>query len=227
MITGYGQYCPIAKGAEVFAERWTPLIVRNLYLGCRSYNEILDGVPKMSRSLLSQRLRSLERAGVIASTPIPARRGRHYDLTPAGRELADVCLALGTWGARWLELGPRDFDPAIVLWAWVKDLRVSRLPTRRVVVRFHITDRPKERYWLMVDHRRPELCIRDPGFDEDLVITTTAETLTRVHMGLSIEEAGREGSWRMDGSRDLVRGFPTWGGISRFAGIRPARAAAG
>jgi len=180
----------------------------------------------MSRSLLAQRLRSLERAGVIVSEPIPGRRGRHYYLTPAGLELADVCLALGTWGARWLELAPEDFDPAIVLWAWRKDLRVSRLPKRRVVVRFDLTDRPKERYWLVADHRDVELCIKDPGFGEDLVVTTTAATLTRVHMGLSMDEATRAGNWRMEGTRDLVRAFPSWGGVSRFAKVRSRHAAA-
>jgi DNA-binding HxlR family transcriptional regulator len=227
MISGYGQYCPIAKGSEVFAERWTPLIVRNLYLGCRSFNEILEGVPRMSRSLLTQRLRTLERAGVVVTEPIPGRRGHHYYLTPAGQELADVCLALGTWGARWLELAPEDFDPAIVLWAWRKDLRVSRLPRRRVVVRFDLTDRPKERYWLVMDHRDTELCIKDPGFEPDLVVTTTARAVTEVHMGRSIDEARRAGDWRMEGPADLVRAFPTWGGVSRFARVRSVRAAAG
>ena len=65
----YGQYCPIARGAEIFAERWTPLIIRNLHLGCGTFGEILDGAPGLSRTVLAQRLRQLERLGVVESTP--------------------------------------------------------------------------------------------------------------------------------------------------------------
>src|SRR5262245_9844380 len=94
-VRTYGQYCPIARGAEVFAERWTPLIIRNLYLGCGSFGEILEGAPGLSRTLLAQRLTRLERLGIVASTPKPAGRGRRYALTPAGHDLFKVCAALG------------------------------------------------------------------------------------------------------------------------------------
>ena len=103
----YGQYCPIARGAEVFAERWTPLIVRNLYLGCATFGEILEGAPGLPRTMLSQQLKQLERLGVVESTPKPGGRGRTYKLTPSGRELYRVCESLGEWGARWLEIAPR------------------------------------------------------------------------------------------------------------------------
>ena len=96
-----------------------------------------------------------------------------------------------------------------------------------MVVRFDLTDRPKERYWLVMDHRDTELCIKDPGFEPDLVVTTTARAVTEVHMGRSIDEARRAGDWRMEGPADLVRAFPTWGGVSRFARVRSVRAAAG
>jgi len=136
-------------------------------------------------------------------------------------------MALGTWGARWLELAPEDYDPAIVLWTWKKRIVVSKLPKHRVVVRFDLVDRPKERFWLVLDRREVELCIKHPGFDEDLVVTTNSETLTRVHMGhLPMEEARRRGDWKVDGPHDLARAFATWGGISPFANVHPVRLAA-
>jgi DNA-binding HxlR family transcriptional regulator len=219
---GYGDYCPIAKASEVLAERWTPLIVRGLHLDCHTFTEIHEGLPRMSRTLLAQRLRSLERAGVVSSRPIPRRRGRWYDLTTSGKELAQVCLELGVWGARWLDLAPDDYDPGVVLWAWKKHLVRDRLPERRVVVRFDLRDRRKQRFWLLVDKAQVELCMKDPGFEVDLVITTDSITLTRVHAGrLGLREAQRMGAWLMEGRRDLIKSFPTWGGLSYYANVRP------
>jgi DNA-binding HxlR family transcriptional regulator len=223
-MNGYAQYCPVAKGAEIFAERWTPLIVRNLHLGARSFNEIHEGVPRMSRTLLAQRLRFLEHAAVVERRPIPGRRGSHYYLTPAGQELHDVCTALGVWGARWLELVPEDFDPGIVLWVWKRRLNLAKLPKHRVVMRFDLRDRPKSPFWLVLEPPEVELCVKHPGFDEDLVVKTSTEALTRVHMGhLSMEDAARGGDWAVEGPRDLARSFPTWGGISPFAKVQPVR----
>jgi DNA-binding HxlR family transcriptional regulator len=222
-MRGYGQYCPIAKGAEIFAERWTPLVVRNLYLGCRTFNEIHEGVPRMSRTLLAQRLQALARQGVVKCSPSPTGRGSYYDLTPAGQELSEVTLALGTWGARWLEVGPKDRDPFVVLWAWKKFTKLDRLPRKRVVVRFDLRDRPKERFWLLLERAGVEICIKHPGIDEDILVNTTAEVLMLVHMGrLPLAEAARRGLWVMDGARDSVRAFPTWGGLSPFADVQPA-----
>ena len=136
VVRTYGQYCPIARGAEIFAERWTPLIIRNLYLGCGSFNEILEGAPGLSRTLLSQRLKQLERLGVVESGPKPDGRGHHYELTSAGHDLFTVCRSLGEWGARWLEIAPENLDPFVALWSMCNALRRDRLPDRRVVIRF-------------------------------------------------------------------------------------------
>lgn len=226
MHRGYGQYCPVSKGAEVFAERWTPLVVRNLFIGCHSFSEIIDGVPRMPRSLLTKRLLSLERDGIVERRPNPRGRGSLYFLTPAGTELTRVCIELGNWAARWLTLRPEDLDPRVVLWGWKKFVRVEALPPRRVVVRFDLRDRPREGFWLLLHRPEPEVCTHHPGFEEDIVITTDCETLALVHMGrLTMSQASRAGRWQMDGPRDLVRAFPTWGGLSYFAHVRPARIA--
>jgi DNA-binding HxlR family transcriptional regulator len=141
VVRTYGQYCPIARGAEIFAERWTPLIIRNLYLGCGSFSEILEGAPGLSRTLLSQRLKQLERLGVVGSAPKPGRRGHHYELTTSGHDLFKVCLSLGEWGARWLEIAPENLDPFVALWSMCNALRRDRLPDKRVVIRFDFLGR--------------------------------------------------------------------------------------
>jgi hypothetical protein len=139
----------------------------------------------------------------------------------------DVAIQLGNWGARWLELAPEDYDPFVVLWAWKMHVQVDRLPQPRIVIGFDLRDRPKQKFWLLLQAPEPELCIKHPGYDEDLVITTDSRTLTLVHLGrLRLADAEREGVWQIDGSPALVRGMPTWGGLySRFATIRPVSGA--
>jgi DNA-binding HxlR family transcriptional regulator len=223
MTRGYGRYCPVAKGAEVFAERWTPLIIRNLHLGCRSFGEIHQGIPRMSRTLLSQRLAALERDGIVRRRRSPGGRGWHWHLTPAGQELNDVCLALGTWASRWMALAPRDDDPGIVLWAWCRLIDPERLPERRVVVRFDLRDLPRQRFWLLLHRPDAELCVTHPGLDEDLVVVTDSRTLTLVHMGrLPLGEAVGAGAWQAQGRPELARALMTWGGVSPFAEVAPA-----
>jgi DNA-binding HxlR family transcriptional regulator len=226
MRSGYGQYCPVSKGAEVFAERWTPLVVRNLFVGCHTFSQIHEGVPRMSRTLLSHRLRSLERDGIVERRPNPRGRGSQYFLSPAGDELTRVCIELGNWAAKWLTLRPQDLDPRVVLWGWKTFIRPEALPPRRVVIRFDLSDRPREGFWLLLHKPEPEVCTHHPGFEEDIVISTDCETLALVHMGrVSMHQATRSGRWRMEGPRDLVRAFPTWGGLSYFANVKPARTA--
>src|ERR1700690_1681760 len=96
----YGQFCSIARALELLGERWTLLIVRELLCGSRRFNDVQRGIPRVSRTMLSARLRELLDAGVIArcdSDGAPA-----YKLTAAGEELAAVVSELGKWGQRWL-----------------------------------------------------------------------------------------------------------------------------
>lgn len=224
MVRTYGQYCPIARGAEIFAERWTPLIIRNLHLGCGSFGEILTGAPGLSRTLLSQRLKQLERLGIVESTTKPDGRGRHYQLTAAGHELFTVCESLGEWGAHWLEIAPEHLDPFVALWSMCNALRRDRLPDRRVVIRFDFTGRrPHERFWLLIEHTDTEICKTYPGLDEDLHITADAEAFVKWHAGqLAWAHAIRDRRIQLHGPAWLVRAFPTWNARSTFAHIKPA-----
>jgi DNA-binding HxlR family transcriptional regulator len=193
------------------------------YLGCASFSEILEGAPGLSRTLLSQRLKQLERLGVVESSPGLGARKHRYELTKAGHDLFAVCRSLGEWGARWLEIAPENLDPFVALWSMCNALRRDRLPDRRVVVRFDFTGRPRpERYWLIIELGDTEICRTYSGLDEDLYITADAEAFVKWHAGhLSWAQATREARIQLHGLSWLVRAFPTWNGRSMFAHIRP------
>jgi DNA-binding HxlR family transcriptional regulator len=220
-VHSYGQFCPTSRGAEVFATRWTPLIVRNLLLGCRTFGEIRGGLPGISKSLLSQRLDLLRHYGVVERRPNPHGRGWLYELTPAGRDLRPVCDALAVWGARWIELAPEHFDPGITLWALCRTLPEERMPAERFVLQV-ATDAPRRRWWLLVERPRAELCVMPPGFDEDVRLRTTPEWLVRWHVGeLSLGQAMARGLIEVEGRRDDVRMLAGWGGLGRVASPAP------
>ena len=163
----YGQYCPVARASELLSERWSFIIMRNIVIvGCRTFNEIAVGAPGLSRGLLSKRLRELERAGVIEIRLKPVGMGSTYEPTEAGRELAEVILALGRWGSKWAELKPEHAHPGVVLWAWVNYyLNRERLPRRRVLVCFDYPTLPPrgKRGWLLIDRGDAEICEKHPG----------------------------------------------------------------
>lgn len=225
----YGQYfCPVTRASEIFATRWTPIIVRNLLLGCSTFSEIQEGAPGIPRSLLTERLRQLEHAGVIERRPKPTGRGSLYEMTDLGRDLQSVCEALGVWGARWLEATPVGVDPSVLLWAICKNLDRDRLPEGRVVIRVSLRDAPKQPYWLLVERPEPEVCNKyPPGLEEDLFITSDTESLAKWFMGrLSLGQAMHAGVITIEGPRQLIREFSKWGGVSHFASVTPAYASA-
>jgi DNA-binding HxlR family transcriptional regulator len=218
----YAQYCPIARTSELLAERWTPIIIRNLMIGCERFGEILDGAPGLPRSVLSQRLRRLEAYGVVTRQPGPG--GPVYQLTEAGRELGHVCLTLGAWGARWREVLPVHMDPYLALWMLARLIGPNNLPRERVVVRFDLTDRSNpSRYWVVATRRGNEVCVRPPGFDEDGIVTTDAQWLVRWHNGtVSLAAAQKAGAMTVTAPRWLARTLSEWGRLSPYAGITHA-----
>jgi DNA-binding HxlR family transcriptional regulator len=216
-MPGYGQFCPIARASEIFAERWTPLILREILAGRNHFSEILKGLHSISPSLLGSRLRKLERAGVIETRPNPTGRGSTYHLTEAGSQLAEMVRLLGIWGQQWLEIQPEHLDSDFLMWRILKHLRADQLPPRRCVVRFEFHDQ-KKRYWLVLRRDEPDLCYSDPGFGDDLVIRTELEAVTRIYLGqLRMVDARRAGILEIEGPRELVRGVDAWFPVSAFA----------
>jgi DNA-binding HxlR family transcriptional regulator len=210
----YGQYCPIARASEILAERWTPIILRNLLLGSTTFTEIADGAPGLSRTLLTARLRELERAGVVERAPEPAGGRLRYRPTEAGKDLAGVIAALGSWGERWMALAPEHLDPGMVLHSWCSwYLDRPRLPSRRVVARFDFPDRPRKggALWVIFDGDRSEVCQHDPGFEVDLHVQAESRALAEWHLGrLDWDDAIRTERIQVSGARTLARALPTW-----------------
>jgi DNA-binding HxlR family transcriptional regulator len=223
-MRSYGQYCPIARASEVFAERWTPIIVRNLNLGCRTFTAIQQGAPGIPKSLLAARLLQLSELGIVERRAGPNGRAWTYELTRSGKELFEVCLALGGWGSRWLELAPRHADPYMVLWGIAHSVDPACLPAERVVIRFEFPDqRRHRRFWLLVERREAEVCVQHPGYEENLVIEAESDAFARWHLGhLPWGRAVATGRIRPTGPRELVRAFLSWNPLSGFADVRPA-----
>src|SRR5215208_6314320 len=207
---------PDRAGVGAVGRALVLIILRNIVLvGCRTFNEIADGAPGLSRGLLSKRLRDLERAGVIEIRPKPDGPGSIYEPTQAGRELSEVMLALQPWGSQWAELTPEHAHPGVVLWGWVTcHLDRGRLPRRRVVVRFDYPtlSGPGSRAWLLIERGDAEICEKHPGGEEDLVVVVSDPVaFARWDLGeLEWSDAVRGGAIEVRGSRALARALPTW-----------------
>jgi DNA-binding HxlR family transcriptional regulator len=227
-MEGYGQYCPLAKGAEVFAERWTPLILRELLRGSTTFNDLHRGVPRMSRSLLSSRLKKLETCGVLERHL--RGTGTQYGLTPAGRELGPVVTQLGTWAQRWYRstFSGAELDVGVLMWDMRCTVDANVLSAIRTIVQFVFTDLPASSrvWWLVNENGDVDLCPVDPGGEPALQVRTTLRVMTRVWMGdLAIGPAQRSGQLTVLGPRDLRRFFGSWLRLSPYAPVANARRA--
>ncbi len=220
----YGQFCPIAKASEVLGERWTNLVVRELGAGSETFNDLRRGLPLMSPSLLSARLKSLEQAGVV--TRSENKRKVRYALTEAGRELKPILLALGTWGQRWVstEFNPEDLDPSMLMWDIHRTMKADYFDADRTVLMFEFQDYTSKfrRWWLVVESGEVDVCMKDPGHEVDLHVTTNVETLTRIWLGnLSYSKALGTKLLQMSGSSRLKRDVRNWLGTNYFASVKP------
>jgi DNA-binding HxlR family transcriptional regulator len=218
-MKGYGQFCPVALAAEVFAERWTPLILRELLYGARRFSDIHRGVPRISRNLLCLRLDALVHSGIIERKPIANGRGFDYDLTTAGREFAPVIASLGAWGYKWSsrDLHDEHLDPDFIMWALHWLVRTENLPHRRVVILFQFRQSPKRRYWLVLSRPDVDVCLVDPGFEVDLEVVTEARTVADICLGhISVRDAANRGALTLSGAGHVRREFPTWLGTAHY-----------
>ena len=216
----YAQYCPVALASSVIAERWTPLIVRELVLGGRRFNEIDRGLPGISRTLLKQRLDHLERKGVVERVELSHGRGHEYQLTPAGRDLEGVIMAIGEWAVRWMfsEPEPREVDPVTLTWWMSRRVVAEALPDHRTVVEFDYLGDPPTRIWLVIDRGETSVCTDSPGFSTDIVVTTEPVELMRVFSGITTyRQAVASGAIALAGPPRLTRALPRWFAWSPFA----------
>jgi len=224
-MSGYGQFCPVAKAMELLDERWTVLVVRELLSGSTHFNDLRRGVPKMSPALLSKRLQTLTRAGVVERSEHDGRTS--YTLTPCGKELVEVVEALGAWSVRWIgELGDKDLDPHLLMWDIRRTISIEVWPRSRTTLAFHLDGvAPKaSRWWLVVAEGQADVCDFDPGYEVVATVGTTLRTLTRIWRGdMGWQHALLDGSVAISGAADIRRAVPSWIGQSSLAAVpRPA-----
>jgi DNA-binding HxlR family transcriptional regulator len=218
---GYGQFCPVAMASEILCSRWTTLVLRELLCGTTRFNDLRRGVPRMSPALLSKRLKELERAGVIITAP--NERGlTEYHLSPAGEDLRSIVMGIGAWGQRWVEsqLSLRNLDPSLLMWDMRRNLNPKPLPKRRCTIQFVYPELPqaKQNFWLVVDGASVDLCGFDPGFDVDLLVTSSLKSMTAIWMGLTgVRREVEAGNLEFDGDPNIANAMQQWLGLSPFA----------
>jgi DNA-binding HxlR family transcriptional regulator len=213
-MTRYGQFCPIAKAAEIVAERWTPLVIHELLAGSTHFSDIRRGVPLMSQTLLSARLKELERAGVVQRCA-SGKRGHEWRLTEAGRALAPLIQHLGEWGLQYAQdpLEEGDLDVTVLVWNIRRRVDPNVFPERRVTVCFEFTDVPKNKaqWWVVNDRDTVDLCPKDPGFPVDLYVTTDIRTMIDIWFGrLGWDSAVGSSQVEVIGPRELRDRLRSW-----------------
>lgn len=214
VMRNYGQYCPVARAAEILADRWTVLIIRELLADITRFNDLERGLPGVSRSLLAERLRRLVDVGVLERQVASRGMSVEYRLTTAGQDLQQLIDILGSWGARWAFGDPRpnELDPIILLWWMRRRVNLDRIPRPRIVIEFEFPgDPPKCYYWLVIEPTGASVCLQNPNFDVDVLVTADLAAFYRLWLGrTTFAAAVRQGEVRLDGTPADIRSFPHW-----------------
>ena len=212
-MISYSQFCPVAKASEVFGDRWTAIIMRELCFGPRAFGELLAAAPLISRTVLAQRLKELAQSGVIYIEAKTKGKGHLYRLTPAGEDFRPIVELLSIWGQRWGQglIGPDDLDPGMLVWGMRRQIDPAEIPPHGFVIRFDFRGIPKSchspRYWWLV--LRPddiEVCLKAPAREVDVVIAADLETFTKVWLGyLGLAAALENGKISLQGFVRAIR----------------------
>jgi DNA-binding HxlR family transcriptional regulator len=209
----FGQFCPLAQAAQLLCERWTLLVVRELIAGSTRFNDLQRGVPLMSPTLLSARLKQLTAAGVVERS---GDKGKYsYQLTEAGEELAPIVKSLGAWGHRWVQtsLVVEDLDASLLMWDMRRSVNPGAFPERRIVVQFEYPDASKgaKNWWLVSENGEVELCLNEPGDDVDIVVRGPLARMTAVWTcQKDFADAVADGDIEVFGDENLVANLPDW-----------------
>ncbi len=208
--------------AEIICSRWTVLVLREIMAGSTRFNDLRRGVPRMSPTLLSKRLKELAGSGVIAISPASHPGAVEYKLTQAGENLRDIVMSLGTWGQRWLEssLSLKNLDPSLLMWDMRRNLRPDPLPPRRCTVKFTYPELSANQrsWWLVIERGEVDLCAVDPGHEIDLYVTGSLRSMTSVWMGhTTLKAEVNAGNIELDGDKAIARSMHQWLGLSPFA----------
>jgi DNA-binding HxlR family transcriptional regulator len=222
--SSYGQFCPVAMAAEVLCTRWTVVLLREMIAGSTRFNDLRRGVPRMSPALLSQRLKHLEKAGVISRVKVAGEPGLfEYQLTRSGRDLQSLIEGFGVWGQRWVgtQLSLQNLDPQLLMWDMRRNLDPKPMPRRRSTIQFLYPEVPQARrkWWLIVaSGKAVDLCSVDPGYDVDLYVSSDLKTMTAIWMGVeTVRKALHDRRMKLVGDKHLASSMQTWLGLSPFA----------
>lgn len=224
----YGQFCPLAQAAQLLCERWTLIVVRELIAGSTRFNEIKKGVPLMSPTLLSDRLKCLVQEGVVTRT---GSKGNYtYALTTAGQQLRPVVEMLGAWGHRWMpsSLHEGDLDAGLLMWDMRRTVDPAIFPRSLMVVQFEYPDAPrgKRDWWLVSKSGEVDLCLSDPGYEVDVVIKCPLKTMTEVWIcQRQFRDAVKSGDIKVTGSSKLIGKLQGWLRASGLARLGASQAA--
>lgn len=213
MTTRKAEYCPISTGVEVLGDRWTPLVIRELMVGASGFNDIHRGIPRISRTLLAQRLRQLERLGLVDREVNGRGRAGGYTLTASGEALTPIVWAMGQWAADWLFGDPTegDCDGLSVIWRLHQHAVPAKLPATRTVVHLVLTGAGAAEGWLKLDASGATVCKDDQGYDVDLAVEADTAQMHRWLVGrATFRELLNNGHVRLLGPSRLGRAFPTW-----------------
>jgi DNA-binding HxlR family transcriptional regulator len=227
-MKSYGQFCPVAKASELFCERWTPLIVRDLAAGATRFSELQRGVPLMSPTLLSRRLKQLEAEGVVERRRSASGSSWTYHLTDAGREFVPLVEALGVWGQRWSrrQLAEGEIDLGLLIWSLERGVDPKALGDKRSVVRLQLTDQPEHKslWWFVNRDGGCELCLEDPGFEVDLYLACSLVTMIYIVRGdLALTRAIDNGKLELIGQAKARRALGPWLNLSPLTAIPSQR----
>ncbi|MDH5611963.1 MAG: helix-turn-helix transcriptional regulator [Gammaproteobacteria bacterium] len=209
----YGQFCPLAQATQLLCERWTLIIIRELIAGSTRFNELQKGVPLMSPSLLSSRLKQLTKSGVIE---VIGNKGNHtYHLTQAGKELRPVVELLGAWGHRWAQsnLNNGDLDAGLLMWDMRRTVDPAKFPMHRIVVQFEYPDAPigAKDWWLVSENGEIDLCLNDHGYEIDIMIKCSLKVMTEIWVcAQNFNDAVKTGDINIIGDPKLIHKLQEW-----------------
>lgn len=221
----YGQYCPLAMSAEFLCNRWTLLVFREMLFGSTNFNDISRGVPRMSRTLLSSRLKELVNIGLVSRREKRSTGHVDYVLTEAGKALEPVVFSMASWGQEWLETEPsiEHIDVGFLMWDIRRNVKLHPDLPNPFVVHIFLTDvaENKSQHWLVFEDKEVDLCYIDRGFHADVDIEVSARKLTKVWMGWEdFEQAIRDKALKITGPEKYTSIAQHWLGTSSVAHIK-------
>lgn len=227
MSKGYGQYCPLALAVELLCRRWMLLVISRLFDGCTLFNEIHKGLPRISPSLLAQRLSELEDHAVIYRKKLINKRGYSYHLTESGMALENIVMELGIWGQQWgRDMKTEDLDPAFLVWSMHLRMDTEAMPKGKTVIEFQFTGVPYEldRVWLVNLNGQVEMCLKNPGYETDIFVYADILDFIEAWRGIrDMQQQIRSQKIVLRGEPDLVKAFPDWLRLSSVAQFKRLR----